>query len=396
MQIGCKKGELMTVKFFTSKRHPGVLYYISRTRRINGKPERCFYIQYRNSLNKINKEKIGWESEGISAVYASHIRAERIRKVRLGDEVVTMQQKRKSAVCFADFVKQKYLPYSKINKKLSSYTIEKQLLNLWIIPIIGNKAFGEITPLAIESVKSKMLNSGKASRTVEYAVAVIRQVFNTAISWHIFEGANPALGIKIHKEDNRRIRFLGKEESQLLLEECRKKSRKAYEVVLLALNTGMRAGEIAMLKWQDVDMDNKMFSIKDPKNRVNRTVYMTEKVYQMFKDKKQGNPDDYVFADKTGKKAKDIARTIGFRKIIKRLGFNDEVTDRRNKVVFHTLRHTFASWLAISGVPIYTIKELMGHKTIAMTERYAHLIPDTEREAIKNIDKMMSGKNEVK
>ena len=65
---------------------------------------------------------------------------------------------------------------------------------------------------------------------------------------------------------------------------------------------------------------------------------------------------------------------------INKLDFNDGITDSRDKVVFHTLRHTFASWLAIQGTPIYTIKELMGHKTLAMTERYSHLIPDAKRE----------------
>ncbi len=379
----------MTVKFFTVKRHPGVLYYISKVRRFNGKPERCFYIQYRNSLNKINKEKIGWESEGISATYASHIRAERIRKVRLGDEAITIQQKRRSLVSFADFVKQKYLPYCKTNKKAGSYTIEKQLLNLWIIPVIGNKTFKDITPLIVESIKDKMLGSGKASRTVEYAIAVVRQVFNAAINWNVYDGKNPVKKIKIPKEDNRRVRFLSKDESALLLEECRKKGKKTYEVVLLSLSTGLRAGEIANLKWQDIDLENQMIAVKDTKNNTNRTAYMTKEIYALFKGKKVGKPEDYIFPDITGKKARDIARTIGFRKIIERLGFNDGVTDRRNKVVFHTLRHTFASWLAISGVPIYTIKELMGHKTIAMTERYAHLMPDAKRAAVKNIDTVL-------
>ncbi len=70
---------------------------------------------------------------------------------------------------------------------------------------------------------------------------------------------------------------------------------------------------------------------------------------------------------------------------MERLGLNDGIDDPRDKVVFHTLRHTFASWLAIQGTPILTLKELMGHKSLAMTERYAHLMPDVKREAIKGL-----------
>jgi len=74
-----------------------------------------------------------------------------------------------------------------------------------------------------------------------------------------------------------------------------------------------------------------------------------------------------------------------YRQAVNKLGLNDGVTDPRNKVVFHTLRHTFASWLAIQGTPIYTIKELMGHKTLSMTERYSHLSPDAKREAVEKL-----------
>lgn len=77
------------------------------------------------------------------------------------------------------------------------------------------------------------------------------------------------------------------------------------------------------------------------------------------------------------------------------LGLNNGVTDPRDKVVFHTLRHTFASWLAINGTPILTIKELLGHKSLVMTERYSHLMPETKRLAVKRISLQMKSDNAV-
>jgi len=96
---------------------------------------------------------------------------------------------------------------------------------------------------------------------------------------------------------------------------------------------------------------------------------------------------------KKGDKIKAISKT--FDRVVKELGLNDGVTDPRDRVVFHTLRHTFASWLAIQGTPIYTIKELMGHKTLAMTERYSHLIPDSKRSAIKGLMNLLDRKDNV-
>jgi len=104
----------------------------------------------------------------------------------------------------------------------------------------------------------------------------------------------------------------------------------------------------------------------------------------MFRNRENGHPEDYVFLSTKGEKIKEVSNA--FAKVVKRLGFNEGITDRRQKVSFHTLRHTFASWLALRGESILTIKELLGHQTLAMTERYSHLIPDHKRRAVEGID----------
>ena len=95
------------------------------------------------------------------------------------------------------------------------------------------------------------------------------------------------------------------------------------------------------------------------------------------------DPTELLFKDSNGNRITKISHT--FFRAVNKLGLNNNIIDPRDKVVFHTLRHTFASWLAINGTPIYTIKELMGHKTLAMTERYSHLIPDAKREAVERV-----------
>ena len=125
-----------------------------------------------------------------------------------------------------------------------------------------------------------------------------------------------------------------------------------------------------------------------------RQAYFTAEIKAMLEERKRQAKDDaspLVFPDRNGRLQKSVSDT--FDRVINELGWNKDV-DPLQKVVFHTLRHTFASWLAIQGTPLYTIKELMGHKSIAMTERYAHLIPDQKREAVIKLSKRFNEERE--
>jgi len=379
--------------FFTMKKYPGVTYYESNTKRFNGKPDKCYYIRYIDFSGKRIREKIGWESEGITAKYAFELKNERIRNIRLGEEVIPIQKKKKQQIAFDDFMNDKYLPYSKDNKNKSSYQREYQLYNTWIKPIIGEKQLKDISPFDIEKIKKEMKENGKAPRTIEYALAVIRQAFNMAANWGIYSNTNPVTKVKKPKEDNKRIRFLSPEEANKLLEEIKNHSFQTYEMAYLSLYTGLRAGEIFNLHWEDIDFENNMIYIKNTKNKIDRVAYMVKDVREMLLAKIEvlEEKNGLIFKNSKGEKITKISHS--FFRAVNALGLNDNISNRKDKVVFHTLRHTFASWLAINGTPIYTIKELMGHKTLAMTERYSHLIPDIKREAINKIADIMNNSN---
>jgi len=154
-------------------------------------------------------------------------------------------------------------------------------------------------------------------------------------------------------------------------------------MALLSLSTGMRFGEIKSLKWGAVDLDRGLINIFDAKGGNSRTAFMTPEVRAMLTGREKENPEDLVFFTFDGREYTDTPTT--FRDAVKELKFNEGITDQRQKVVFHTLRHSYASWLAEAGTDIYTIGKLLGHSTVQMSARYAHLGPGAMQEAVKRL-----------
>jgi integrase len=210
-------------------------------------------------------------------------------------------------------------------------------------------------------------------------------MINKAREWGFYVGENPVSKVRLPSTANaNRVRFLSPEEANFLLMKIQEKSRQFYEICLISLHTGLRAGEVFSLRWQDIDVNNGLIRVADSKSGAAREAYMTEHLKEIFKGKTKGEPRELLFLSQRGERIKSVSGT--FDNVMDDLGLNRGVEDRRQKLVFHSLRHTFASWLALDGRPLHEIKELMGHRNIHMTERYAHLIPDQKKKAIKGLE----------
>lgn len=154
----------------------------------------------------------------------------------------------------------------------------------------------------------------------------------------------------------------------------------------------MRASEIFNLRWRCIDTDRGLITIMDAKSGHGRKAFMTEQIKAMFLDMTKEKNDDLVFPNREGKAYTEIPHP--FRKAIADLKFNEGVTDRRQRVIFHTLRHTFGSWHAEAGTDLYVIRSLMGHGSIQLTERYSHLSKGALNNATRNLEKAINEKNE--
>lgn len=396
-----------------TKRHatqfPGV--YQREAERVIGKSDIVYDISYKKDGKKI-WEKVGWKSQGYSADLARQVRNERIIAMQHGEE---LPQEKKKAITFEKLAEE-YLKWSSKNKSREGIDDKSRYEN-HLKTRFDKKRLDEISLLDLERMKSQMAKSELSPKTISHCLALIRAMYNKAMDWDLYQGDNPikkkrpgeTKGI-MPTVRNARDRFLSIEEAEKLLIKSKQnpqikkeykelKDPKLHDIALLSLHTGARAGEIFNIKEQDVDTENELIALRDTKNTETRYAPMTADVKKMLRRRLQNlhsedteepsdNSNPYIFTDKDGNKINEVSNA--FNRIVNDLGFNNGVTDPRQRVVFHTLRHTFASWLAIQGTPLYTIAKLMGHKSIAMSERYAHLSPDHKKKATMGLEALFN------
>ena len=155
---------------------------------------------------------------------------------------------------------------------------------------------------------------------------------------------------------------------------------------------GLRASEIFKLTWSQINLAHGIFNIIDSKGK-DRSVHMSERVKEVMQSKTKGNSDELVYPGRENKKSTQISQV--FRQAANKL-FNQGVTDRRERVTFHTMRHTCASWMVRQGISLYLVQKVLGHSTIQVTEKYSHLAPDQLPLAVNAINKSIMEHKEEK
>ena len=226
----------------------------------------------------------------------------------------------------------------------------------------------------------------EATGPIRTVFSVVSGVWKLAVELGVVSGENPVSTIKRPRIDNQRNRFFTKAEAVALLSILKNNSADTHDVALLSLFSGLRIGECLSLTWADINLEEGRIFVKDTKNKRNRHAYITAEIREML----TGRYQRQTKAERIFGRGKPLPLATTTRKqfnqAVNDLGFNDGIIDRRQKLVFHSLRHTFASWLVQMGKPLYTVSRLMGHSSIKMTERYAHLAPETQRAAAMELE----------
>jgi len=369
----------------------------------DGKPDKTFYITYKilDEKNPTKKKTIesvvGKYSQGIREAYAHQMYNETINKIRTG-EAVPIKRKKKQIYTFNNAF-DKYISYVKNNAKKTWKKDEELYKNhlkdfhLYELVSLTKKDFED---LKVEKLKTH------SKRTVQYILAVARQIINHAIEFssdnEIKRFMNPLAdgNVKVIDIDNENEAYFTYEQADALLKELApyKDTSLIYQLTVILLHTGARFSEVASLTWNNINMDKKTIHFKATKGGNKRDISMSALLQKVIKELPRDNL--LVFPSQKGNQI--IQMPDKWQVIVDRIIPNNKVTIQRvknhqlielsqadrellaqqtkNRLTVHSLRHTHASWMAISGnFNIMEIRDELGHKTTKMTERYAHLMP---------------------
>lgn len=326
---------------------------------------RVDYIRYRRRSPE--NTKTGAEA------YEAQLR----RKLAHGESIGKPAQ----SYTFEEFAEQWFEDYVVPNNKFSEQRAKRGLLTNHLIPYFGKLGIGEIGTHHIEQFKARQVKQGAAHKALRNRLTVLSKCLACAHEWLAL--STPLPKITWPKCPPPKTDFLSPEECDLLLAHSDGIVR---DMILTVLRTGMRQGELKGLQWSSIDWQNRNITIRHsfcdvrktvdtPKSNRERHIPMDVDVYEVLYRRKKNT--GYVFLE-DGKLWNSPRLNFRLATACKKAGLR--------KITWHVLRHTFASHLAMKGVPLNTVQALLGHATISTTMRYAHVAPSTLRDAINMLN----------
>lgn len=289
------------------------------------------------------------------------------------------KQKKEPEQLFSSFAWRWFEVYVKNNNKHSEIIGKESVLRFHLVPFFGNTPLGKIKSLDIEEYKSRKTNDKLSGKTINNHLAVLRKCLNTAQEWSLIENVPT---IRFLKVQSFKVDYLSEEECELLLN---KTKGVIVEMILLALRTGLRFGELIALNWQDVNLDRKILTVDKSisKGLMGSTKSNKARYIPLSSDLTMAlgagiNKSGFIFNNGNGQAMKQVPCCKALHRACRQAGVRE--------IGWHLLRHTFASHLAQRGISLKAIQELLGHRDIRTTMRYAHLSPSELRSAIDVLD----------
>lgn len=422
-----------------SAEYPGVRYYEHTTRKYKRKADRYYAIRYQINGNQ-KEESVGWMSEGWTAVKAHNLLATLKRNIKSGTspqslaEMREMEQRRRdqaereryaesiTSLTFADLAEM-YIPWARDVSQKSSWKTDQTYLAQHILPEIGDKIAANVTRSDIEQMRQTLESKTKADgthyapATVKQSIAICRQVFRWAANTQasdedpnlrLYNGTPPTKGVKMPSVDNQREAFFTQDQARALFAalqnppaELRKYITKrrgsitplVHDVALFSLWTGHRLETCVQTRkrWVNIDTGVIITPGNFMKAQKRHHAYFEGTPLQTVLQKRMRGSSPLLFPSLRTSGVADgaqISRTVCAT--VDWLGMNEGAENNLERLVFHSLRHTFASWHAMNGTDILTLRDLMGHSTLKQTERYAHLMPSRHRDAARSLGRSYS------
>jgi len=321
-----------------------------------------FYLRYK-SAGITKHQKIGRTAD-MSLVDARKAAKTLKAEIELGADPRGEEKARKAVLTYSEYFLEHFLPY--IQPRVRSWKKSLEFFRNRIQPEFGNQRLNQITRHQIQTFLTKIKSEGLAAATVNHHLKVIRYSLNVAISWDMIE-INPAAKVPLFHEDNQIERYMDETELEALLGVLAKDENKAVaSVILFLLSTGARLNEALSAKWDQVDIDRRVWKIpaSNAKSKRLRSVPLNDSAIEVLNRLDTKDHFEYLFINKqTGESYTTIHKVWG--RIRRKAGLPH--------VRIHDLRHQYASFLVNSGQSLYTVQQILGHSDPSVTQRYAHL-----------------------
>jgi integrase len=270
-------------------------------------------------------------------------------------------------IALADLNK-RYMEHAKTHKR--SWMRDEQMLR-HMERIMGPVLLSQITPLKVEDYQQSRLQEKVCPATVNRELALLKHELNLAERWGLHQRPNPVRMVRFLREDNLQCVTLSEDGERALLKHC---PSYLQDMVLFALNTGLRCGDLFDLKWEEVDLEGRRMARLMQKSKRMLKVPLNAVACDILQSWAAHKKCPYVFFNQvTGDRFRDLK--AGLKNAVKDAGLEG--------ITWHIFRHTFASRLVRNGVDLVTVKELCGHSHISTTMRYAHTNEETKRWAVQ-------------
>ena len=306
---------------------------------------------------------------------------------RLKEELeLKEQQEQRENMTIIQLWDEVYFPAAEQTKKPRTVGSEKALFDKWIKKSLGKRRITDLLPLDFTRLSKKILGAGRSPRTVHYVVSIILQMWNIAFDNKLVAIQPPRRKtLNLPAIDNERTRAFTVEEAQLFLSELQKRSQQWHDISKLSLLAGLRASEVYKLKLQDIDLERGLLFLRSPKKGKSQYLQISDAAQEHVESMLQHRPQDsdLLVANRNGGQIKEVSDTV--QRTIDILGINDGA-EPKDRLTFHSLRHTTATWLLEQGEDIYRVSKLLRHTTVRMTEqRYSHLSKETMKRTADSI-----------
>ena len=319
-------------------------------------------------------------------------KAEAKARLRLEDGIVVKSKRRpnepkeeeKHSKHFSEFADEFMREFAEVNNAPSTVYSKRVILKTYLKPYFGKMNLDEIGADDIDKFVAQHKRTGARANTIRNYLRVLRRILSLAVEYGVLARVPKVRKVQDDEDDKGDFKFLTFEQAERLLAGARPEPE-WWTMILVALKTGMRQGEILALRWEHVDLDRGVIHVrrsvwegteKRPKSKKPRDIPISAVRDALLQHRHQRGP--YVFCDGEGKQFTKQECRRPLARALARAGLPH--------FGWHSFRHTFASHLVMKGVPLPAIQQFLGHSVITVTMRYAKVAAEVKTDAIALLD----------